>query len=699
MSAPVTLLMAVHCHQPVGNFGFVFEEAFAKAYDPFLAVLERHPGVRLSLHYSGCLLDWLAEHRPAFLDRVRALVRRGQVEVLASGYYEPILPLIPEGDRQGQLAAMREAIHRRFGEDATGAWLTERVWEPDLPATLARAGIRYTMVDTNQFASARPWLPRALQVQDDDAVWDLLGYYATEHAGESVLLFPASKRLRYAMPFAQVGETLAFLKRLQRQEPVAVTFADDGEKFGLWPKTYRWVYEEGWLDQFFGALEQASSWLATTTFRDYVQDEPASGRVYLPCGSYDEMLAWSGGHFRNFFTKYPEAHAMEQKMLRVSRFIQELKVQGSRLKGKTFPPRTSNLEPRTKERDRLIQEAERELYAGQCNCAYWHGVFGGLYLFHLRRAVYAHLLTAERLAGQAARRPAASTVLDADADGQLECDLATPGMRLLLDPVEGGTITEWSLYEPAVNLLDTLSRRPEPYHEKLRTKAAHAQAVAGSSPESIHDALGVKEANLDAHLLYDSHRRSAFLDYAFQAMPTLSEAVRSTWTERRLWPSGPFSLLPPSPRRGAKQPLSVQMVRELPGGGQIRKTVRVEAAAPALDCAYELEGTEARVVALEFNLSIRDERFLTHPGELRAAAQWTLTEPSLGVSVRLALDPPSTLWHFPVETVSESEEGLERTYQGLAVICLWSVPPGSSWRSRLRWEVQPVRRGRSQMRS
>ncbi|OGX29509.1 MAG: hypothetical protein A3B78_00300 [Omnitrophica WOR_2 bacterium RIFCSPHIGHO2_02_FULL_67_20] len=690
MSAPVTLLMAVHCHQPVGNFGFVFEEAFAKAYDPFLAALERHPGVRLALHYSGCLLDWLAEHRSAFLDRVRALVRRGQVEILASGYYEPILPLIPEADRQGQLAAMREAIRHHFGDDATGAWLTERVWEPDLPATLSRAGLRYTMVDTNQFAPARPWLPRALQVQDD-AFWDLLGYYATEHAGESVLLFPASKRLRYSMPFAQVGETLAFLKRLQRQEPVAVTFADDGEKFGLWPKTYRWVYEEGWLDQFFSALERENEWLATTTFRDHVKAEPPSGRVYLPCGSYEEMLEWSGGYFRNFFTKYPEASAMEQKMLRVSRAITMLKEDqglGIRDRGKGRKPRTSNPEPRTKEREQLLQEAERQLYAGQCNCAYWHGVFGGLYLSHLRRAVYAHLLTAERLAGQAAGREAVARVLDADADGQPECDLATPDMRLLLDPAEGGTITEWSLYEPAVNLLDTLSRRPEPYHEKLRTKAAHAQAAAGSSPTSIHDILGVKEANLDAHLLYDSHRRSAFLDYAFQAMPTLDEAVRSTWTERRLWPSGPFSLLPPLPRRGAAEPLSVRMVRELPGGGQIRKTVRMEAASPALDCAYELEGTEARVVALEFNLSLRDERFLTHPGELTAAAQWTLAEPSLGVSLRLVLDPPATLWHFPVETVSESEEGLERTYQGLAVICLWSVPPGSSWRSRVRWEAR-----------
>ena len=98
--APVTLLMAVHCHQPVGNFEFVFEEAYAKSYDPFLRVIERHPGVRLALHYSGSLLDWLAKRRPDFLQRLRTLVHRGQVELLAGGYSEPILPLIPEADRQ-----------------------------------------------------------------------------------------------------------------------------------------------------------------------------------------------------------------------------------------------------------------------------------------------------------------------------------------------------------------------------------------------------------------------------------------------------------------------------------------------------------------------------------------------------------------------------------------------------------------------
>ena len=691
MTAPVTLLMAVHSHQPVGNFGFVFEEAYTRAYEPFLRVLERHPNVRLALHYSGCLIDWLAEHRPEFLARVRALVTKGQVELLASGYYEPILPLIPEADRQGQIANMREALRTHFGAKSTGLWLTERVWEPELPQTLARAGIQYTMVDTNQFTSAKPWLPQELQVQDE-AFWDLLGSYTTEYAGSSIVLFPASKRLRYWMPFQPVDQTIEFLRRLRRQQPVAITFADDGEKFGLWPKTYRWVYEEGWLDQFFTALEREREWLSTTTFRDYLLRAEPRGPVYLPCGSYEEMLEWSGGSFRNFFTKYPEANAMQQKMLRISRTLTELKAQGSGLKAKDKNDRASSLEPRANVREDLLRKATQELYTAQCNCAYWHGVFGGLYLTHLRRAVYAHLIAAEQLVREAVhamqgsrggpRRAVEVSASDVDGDGREELTLTTRTMSLVIDPTDGGTLTEWSLYGPRVNLLDTLTRRPEPYHEKLRAKAAVQPAAQGVA--SIHDALGAKEEHLESHLIYDDHRRSGFLDYALQGMPSLQDVVRSTWGERRLWSQGAFRWEVSSSATLASGLLRVMMVREV-AGGRIRKIVSASPNRPGLECLYELEGLDVPVVGLEFNVALRDERYLSRADEQRQVSQFLLTEPACGLSLRMQIHPAATLFHFPIETVSESEGGLERTYQGLSVVCLWALEGSRSWTARVEW--------------
>ncbi len=702
MSARVTLLMAIHCHQPVGNFGFVFEEAFAKAYDPFLRVLERHPNVRLALHYSGCLLDWLIEHRPEFLHRVRRLVARGQVELLASGYYEPILPLIPEADRQGQIRQMRERLRVRFGVEAQGLWLTERVWEPELPVTLARAGMRYTMVDVNQFIAAKPWLPGALQVQDD-AFWDVLGSYATDAAGEVVRLFPASKRLRYWMPFQGAEQTIGFLKRLQRDVPVAITFADDGEKFGFWPNTFRWVYDEGWLECFFGALERERAWLHTGTFKEYVAAHPPDGRVYLPSGSYEEMLEWSGGHFRNFFIKYPEANAMYQKMLRISRQLQEVSNVECRMSN---VKRASSLRKTNSKfairNSKLVAQARQELYAGQCNCAYWHGVFGGLYLGHLRRAVYAHLIAAEALLNRVGGRRAAVSVLDADGDGAEEAHVTTPSMGLLADPREGGTITEWSLYGARLNLVDTLTRRHESYHDKLRAKAAMPVSAGAAAPASIHDILGVKEENLASHVVYDDHRRSVFLDYGLSELPTLHNVVRATWGERRLWSPAACRLEAQPRRRRAAEALRVVMTRPQ-GSGCVRKVITAALNDSAVEFLYELQDLSVPVIGLEFNLSLRDERLLAAHQEAQVS-RVVIEQPGVGVRVTIAIDPPATIYQFPIETVSESEEGLERTYQGLCLMGWWTVGGARHWKSRLRWVVEgapaspsskPSHRGRS----
>ena len=60
----VNFIFGVHNHQPTGNFDEVFELAVKLAYGPFLDVIEKHPGVKISFHYSGCLLDWLERNKP-----------------------------------------------------------------------------------------------------------------------------------------------------------------------------------------------------------------------------------------------------------------------------------------------------------------------------------------------------------------------------------------------------------------------------------------------------------------------------------------------------------------------------------------------------------------------------------------------------------------------------------------------------------
>ena len=235
------LLLCLHNHQPVGNFDFVLEEAARNSYHPFLETLAAFPSIRLTIHFSGWLLQWLAEHAPETYALLRELAGRGQVEILGGGMYEPILSLLPERDRRGQIEALASEIRRRFGKAPEGAWLAERVWEPDLPSTLAAAGVRYLPLDDYHFVRA------GLSQEELD------GVYITEHNGATVRVFPGSEQLRYLIPFGGVEDTLRAVERMTSRDvpyPAAI-FADDGKKFGVWPGTHRSVYQEGWLRSFF----------------------------------------------------------------------------------------------------------------------------------------------------------------------------------------------------------------------------------------------------------------------------------------------------------------------------------------------------------------------------------------------------------------------------------------------------------------
>ena len=71
---PLHFIFALHSHQPVGNFEFVFEEAYQKAYLPFLEVLQGFPDIHITLHISGPLWDWFDEKHPEFYDLLKKFV-------------------------------------------------------------------------------------------------------------------------------------------------------------------------------------------------------------------------------------------------------------------------------------------------------------------------------------------------------------------------------------------------------------------------------------------------------------------------------------------------------------------------------------------------------------------------------------------------------------------------------------------------
>src|SRR4029079_7069977 len=107
MMQPIRFIFVLHDHQPVGNFDHVFEQAYQDSYLPFLNVFERYPNLKMGLHTSGSLFEWLDAHHGEYLDRVAALVAAGRIEIIGGAFYEPILTMIPSRDPIEQIATSR----------------------------------------------------------------------------------------------------------------------------------------------------------------------------------------------------------------------------------------------------------------------------------------------------------------------------------------------------------------------------------------------------------------------------------------------------------------------------------------------------------------------------------------------------------------------------------------------------------------
>src|SRR5262249_15921015 len=137
-----------------GNFEEVLERCYQSAYLPFARMLEKHPSIRVGAHYSGPLLTWIEENHPEYFELVRELVKRGQIEMVGGGMYEPILAVIPAEDQLVQVTRFASYLEKHFGKRPSGVWLAERVWEPQLPSALAGAQVNYSLVDDYHFLSA-----------------------------------------------------------------------------------------------------------------------------------------------------------------------------------------------------------------------------------------------------------------------------------------------------------------------------------------------------------------------------------------------------------------------------------------------------------------------------------------------------------------------------------------------------------------
>ncbi len=668
---PISLLIVVHHHQPVGEEEEVIARAADAAYRPLLEALWAFPGVKLSLSLGGALPEWLDAHDRPLLDRLKALVERGQVEVLG-GAAAP-LHVVPERDALAQLQHHQGWLQRRLSGSSRAVWLADGAWDGCVPRLLARIGANVTFLDE--------WLLCGAGLSGG-----LDGWYVAEREGAAVGVLPIDRRLSAMLPWSSPRAVLGALQERATRGRQLVVVSIPGEQLGVHPHSARWCWarERGWIRRFFEALKAQDFWLRLVLPGAVIQRWRPTGRVAPATGTpaelglaalevsearaltrrikvADELPAVTGGAhgavvgapWESFLVRYDEANRLHKRVLRTS-----VKLWQARRKLK------DRADPMLTPADSAMALAREELFRAQGAAFYHGGPGGGLLRPEVRDAAWRAALRAEQtvrgLLGETGHLH--HEVADHDCDGQREVLVQTPWFSVVIRPAVGGAISEIGLWELG-NLLNTLTRREELWHDELIFDPALPMLIEGEEdvteevtdrgtgsdssmthpsedePEATTGSfssmstaiaggrppLPPLEGELDRMLFTDRHRRGAFQEHFLGGQTTLENLRRGQHPELGDFLDNAWQLIDVD---DDGEEAHVSVAREgvcLDGDRQhlvrVGKSYRLYRDRPCIDVSWEItnrlsEPFQARF-AVEINLGLDGvliDRYLEIPG-------------------------------------------------------------------------------------
>lgn len=682
----INLILGNHNHQPVGNFDFVFENTYNKSYKPFLDILDKYKDIKFNFHYTGPLLLWIEQNRPEHFELIKKLVKEKRIELQSGGFYEPILPSIKDSDKDMQIQKLNKYIKDKFNYSVNGAWIAERVWEPTLVKNLAKNGIKYIMLDDSQF------LTSGIDTKN------MYGYFITDSENYTLNIFPISQELRYLIPFRNVEESIEYLKSIATEEADrVVVLHDDGEKYGDWPGTYKWVYEDKWLEKFFEALTKEKDIINTTTYSEYMSKYAPISRIYIPTASYEEMLTWvlpskiqeefhrkqeelkkyspnsintrfmRGGFWRNYFYKYSESNRMNKRMMYASNMLDDVS---------------------DSKKDK--KEAIDYLMQGQCNCPYWHGTFGGLYLNNLRHSTYSNLIKSTIISEKNiyGKSYFYNKNIDFDLDGRDEVIVSSPKETFYFHSLSG-SIIEWDLKNKnPINLIDCFKRIEEAYHiPALNNSNKNTVQEENAEHVSIHEITKNVSEDILKYLVFDKNEKVFAVDHFLSKVPTAEEFQLLKYDEKYDFSNLYYDIIE---NKIDDNNATISFRKDCSGLILYKRYIINKKGGFSLDIEIE-NNTDSDidfVYALENNITLlagnENDRYYTdgknrisnnlvESGSYAGKSIGMIDESYIKVKVMIEANEKSMFLYMPNFTISDAVDRLEMNYQNSTLVYLKEV--------------------------
>jgi 4-alpha-glucanotransferase len=361
--------LVLNLHQPAGNLEALLDSKEWEAKELLLA-LDRIPRSlwayedvgRVHLSLSGTLLETLA--RPDFQERVYGLVKCGDLlwhlqngrtlQILGTGYYHPVLPLIPAADWEAQLGRwLGMGRHLFWRPHFPGFWPPEMGFCMELIPTLKRLGYQYVLVDSQHVAAVTPMR------------WEELRYrpHVARYGGEEIIVVVRDRELSDAQESGM--DPGWFMQEVHERTrfcdfPPLVTTCSDGDNGG-------WFRNLSEKANFWGLFYQPLLELARrgeTEVRpifidEYLRQHGAQGEVRVHTGAWN-----TGWHNGTGFTQWTGSQVQRDALRRVAETSQAF--HAARQRAEQSGSANADLE-------RRLSEAHWRLLRAQTSCNFFWG--------------------------------------------------------------------------------------------------------------------------------------------------------------------------------------------------------------------------------------------------------------------------------------------------------------------------------------
>ena len=128
-----------------------FPKVVELSYEPMITAIEDGFIGTICFNITGHTFEYLKANYPELIDRIKRLAKANVVEMLATGYSHPILPLLPRERVAIQLKDHIALLKKIFGIAPKGIWPPELAVSPSVLSQIKKEGIEWTAVDYEHY--------------------------------------------------------------------------------------------------------------------------------------------------------------------------------------------------------------------------------------------------------------------------------------------------------------------------------------------------------------------------------------------------------------------------------------------------------------------------------------------------------------------------------------------------------------------